>query len=101
MRDSFGLRNVTHDPILRQEMPSLAVGKGKSKGIHKAQGRSLGLIGDRYFNGLRVQRFNSQPEIKQVLSAVSTKVDQFLMEQQVRHCELKLQIEHLVQELPL
>ena len=69
----------------------------KGEGIDQTQGRSFGPIADCRFHTLGIQRLNPQAKTKEGLPAVRAEVYQLLLEQQVWHRELKIELERLVQ----
>ena len=59
------------------------------------------MIGNCGRHALRIQGFDAKAESDQVTSVIAAQVDEFLVEQQVRHGELKAQLEHPVKQVPL
>ena len=91
----------SHAPVFRQKGVPLVMGQGQGKAVHQAEGAPPGLIGDCGRHAFRVQGLDAKAKSDQVLSVIAAQVDEFLVEQQVRHGELKTQLEHPVKQVSL
>ncbi len=78
-----------HAPVLRQKGVPLVMGQSQGKAVHQAEGPPPALIGDCGCHALGVQGFDAKAQSDQVLAVVTPEVDEFLVEQPVRHGELK------------
>ena len=87
--------------FFRQKGVPLVMGQGQSKTVHQAEGAPPALIGNCGRHAFRVQGFDAKAQSDQVLSVIAAQVDEFLVEQQVRHGELKTQLEHPVKQVSL
>ena len=64
-------------------------GQDQGKAVHEAEGASPGLIGDCGRHAFRIEGLDAKAKSEQVLSVITAQVDEFLVEQKVRHGELK------------
>ena len=101
MRNALVLREGPHPPVFRQKGVPVMMGKSQGKSIHQTQGPTPALIGDRRRHAIGIQALHAKSHPDQISPVIASKVDELLVEQQVRYGEWKAQLEHPVEQIPL